>query len=116
MRLPYFLKESKGITGVIGLLLLINLFIYGYLSGVSKNTPKAVFFRPKLVSKISESESLESVPKSDKNLVASKSGTKVYYVWCSGVSRIKPENKVFFDTLDEALNKGYTKASNCPGL
>jgi hypothetical protein len=116
MRLTYFLKESKGITGVIGLLLLINLFIYGYLAGSVENSQKVVFFRPKIVPIKTESQTLESVPKSDKNLVASKSGTKVYYVWCSGVSRIKPENKVFFDTVDEALNKGYTKASNCPGL
>lgn len=54
--------------------------------------------------------------KPTKNLVASKSGTRVYYVWCTGVSRIKPENKVYFDTVEEALNKGYKPASNCPGL
>ena len=48
--------------------------------------------------------------------VASKSGTKYYLPSCSGVSRIKEENKVWFATVGEAQAAGYTPASNCPGL
>lgn len=52
-------------------------------------------------------------------VVASKSGTKYYYPWCTGVSRIKEENKIWFDTIEEARayqqNK-LTPASNCTGL
>ncbi|MFA5652092.1 MAG: hypothetical protein WC933_01890 [Candidatus Paceibacterota bacterium] len=49
-------------------------------------------------------------------LVASKSGTKYYYPWCTGVSRIKEENKVWFNSVEEARAKGLTSASNCTGL
>jgi hypothetical protein len=48
--------------------------------------------------------------------VASKGGTKYYLPSCSGVSRIREENKVWFATVQEALSAGYTAAANCPGL
>ena len=35
-------------------------------------------------------------------VVASKSGTKYYYPWCAGVSKIKEENKVWFNSIEEA--------------
>jgi hypothetical protein len=68
------------------------------------------------------STALESLP--EKNiehntqgmLVASKSGTKYYYPWCSGASRIKEENKIWFNSIEEARAKGLTPASNCTGL
>ena len=72
-----------------------------------------MIFEPKIMPQ-NVPEIFEEKP--TKNLVASKSGTRVYYVWCNGVSRIKPENRVYFDTLEEAINKGYKPASNCPGL
>lgn len=52
----------------------------------------------------------------DKIFVASKNGTRYYYPWCSGVSRIKEENKVWFATKEEAERAGYTPAANCKGL
>jgi methylphosphotriester-DNA--protein-cysteine methyltransferase len=48
--------------------------------------------------------------------VASKNGTKYHYPWCSGAKRIKDENKVWFDTVEQARAAGYTPAANCPGL
>ncbi len=48
--------------------------------------------------------------------VASKNGTKYHYPWCSGAQRIKDENKLWFDTIEEARVAGYTPAANCPGL
>lgn len=48
--------------------------------------------------------------------VASKSGSKYYLPDCSGVKRIKEENKVWFDTVDEAKAEGYEPAKNCKGL
>jgi hypothetical protein len=49
-------------------------------------------------------------------VVASKSGTKYYYPWCAGVSKIKEENKVWFDSIEEAKLAGLTPATNCEGL
>jgi hypothetical protein len=46
-------------------------------------------------------------------IAASKSGTKYYYVNCAGLSRIKPENLVYFGSEVEAEAKGYSLAQNC---
>lgn len=48
--------------------------------------------------------------------VASKNGTKYYFPWCSGATRIKEENKVWFDTKEAAIRAGFQAAANCSGL
>jgi hypothetical protein len=50
------------------------------------------------------------------NIVASKNGTKYYYSWCGGASRISEKNKITFSSIEEARSLGYTPASNCKGL
>ena len=50
---------------------------------------------------------------SSQRYVASISGTKYYALDCSGVSRIKEENKTYFDSEIDAENAGYDPASNC---
>ena len=50
------------------------------------------------------------------DFVASKNSDKYHYTWCSGAQRIKEENKVWFETREEAEAAGYTPASNCKGL
>ena len=49
-------------------------------------------------------------------IVASKNGTKYYFTWCSGASRISTKNRVYFSTAAAAEARGLTKAANCPGL
>ncbi|MFZ2038791.1 MAG: hypothetical protein WAV11_02545 [Minisyncoccia bacterium] len=49
-------------------------------------------------------------------LVASKSGTRYYFPWCSGVSRISEANKVWYNSYEEAQAAGLTAASGCLGL
>jgi hypothetical protein len=49
-------------------------------------------------------------------LVASKNGTKYYFPWCSGVSKINESNKVWFDSYESAQKAGLTAAANCPNL
>ena len=49
-------------------------------------------------------------------LLASKNGTKYYFPWCGGVSRIKEENKVWFASEEEARKAGFEPAENCTGL
>ncbi len=48
--------------------------------------------------------------------VASKNGTKYYLPTCSGATRIKEANRVWFSTVADAQASGRTPASNCPGL
>ena len=49
-------------------------------------------------------------------IVASKSGAKYHFPWCSGAQRIAEANKVWFSTTEDARKAGYTPASNCKGL
>ena len=49
-------------------------------------------------------------------LVASKSGKKYYYPWCTGVQKIKEENRIYFASKTEAEARGYTPSSTCKGL
>lgn len=44
---------------------------------------------------------------------ASNNGTRYYYPACSGLARIKPENRVYFDTVEEAETAGFSLAENC---
>ena len=53
---------------------------------------------------------------SSKAFVAAKSGTRYYFPWCGGVSRIKEENKIWFASEAEARKAGFTPAANCAGL
>lgn len=52
----------------------------------------------------------------EKVLVGSKNSDIYYYTWCSGVKRIKQENKIYFSSKQEAEKLGYKPASNCEGL
>ncbi len=46
-------------------------------------------------------------------IVASKTGTRYYFSNCSGVQAIKPENRVFFESIEAAERAGLTLAKNC---
>ena len=48
--------------------------------------------------------------------VASKSGKYYYLPSCPGAARIKDANKIWFETQDEAKDRGLAPAANCPGL
>jgi hypothetical protein len=61
-------------------------------------------------------QSESAAGESSKKYVASKSGSKYYLPTCSGATRIKEENKVYFATIAEAQAAGYAPAANCPGL
>ena len=49
-------------------------------------------------------------------VAASRNGTRYYYPWCGGLSRIKEANKVWFKTVEAAEQAGYTIASGCERL
>lgn len=51
--------------------------------------------------------------KLDTRVVVSKNSDKYHFAWCSGAKRIKPENQIWFDSVQEAKSRGYTLAGNC---
>lgn len=132
MSLPYYRQKIKdtcekyqdSVFG-IGIVLISNtlLFGIGYLcamesdvSGiVSTSFPLPNSIVPqKALNMEMESDSLKR--KASRSIVASRNGTKYYFRWCSGVSRIKEENKVWFETTKEAEDRGYEPSKNCVGL
>jgi len=50
------------------------------------------------------------------SVVGSKTGKKYYLPWCGGLKRVKPENRVPFDSIQAARAAGYTPAGNCKGV
>lgn len=48
--------------------------------------------------------------------VGSRGGTTYHLPWCGGAKRIKEENKIWFQSKDEASARGYKPATNCNGI
>lgn len=60
----------------------------------------------------SENTSMDTVI-SNGNYVASRNGTKYYLASCDGAKRISEENKIWFNTKEEAELAGYETSSTC---
>lgn len=50
-----------------------------------------------------------------KNYFASSRGSKYYPTSCSAGKNIKIENRIYFETREEAENAGYSLSSSCKG-
>lgn len=55
-------------------------------------------------------------PLSSGTYVASRNGSSYHLPTCPGAKQIKEENKVWFQTEEEARRAGFKPAGNCPGL
>ncbi len=67
-------------------------------------------------SKISVQENESGgVERIDFRVVASKKSTskKYHFLWCAGAKQINEENKIYFNSEEEAISGGYSLASNC---
>lgn len=77
----------------------------------------AQIFTAQLASQVGIEGNKTSAPQAprDARVVASKSSSskKYHYTWCSGASRIKEENKLWFDNELAAQSAGYSLADNC---
>jgi hypothetical protein len=49
----------------------------------------------------------------EKRIIASKNGKMYYSLGCSGINRIKIENRVYFNSEIEAEKAGYIKSKTC---
>ena len=65
---------------------------------------------------VGEKDTYENMSNVAGGVVASKSGKKYHYPWCSGAKQIAEKNKIIFNSIEEARDAGYTPASNCKGL
>lgn len=91
-------------------------FGFGRLSKiVERKTPIKIEYPAETAENIASVSQTTSKDKSS-YFVASKNGAKYYFPWCTGVSKISPQNIVKFSTREEAERNGFSKASNCKGL
>lgn len=93
----------------------ITSFALGYHAAAQSKVPVVTMrdnlcIQPVTEASIKEGEKLLQ---GNNTIVASKNGSRYYFVWCSGVSRIAAKNRVYFETVEAAEKKGYTKASGC---
>jgi hypothetical protein len=123
-------SADKYYTAAIILLVGFSSFGLGRLSAVSEGgEPVTIEERAESLSvkvaaepvsgsaqSASVAQSMPAVLPSGGKVVASKNGTKYYFPWCGGVSKIAETNKVWFNSVDEARAKGYEPAANCKGL
>ncbi|MDO8493505.1 MAG: hypothetical protein Q7S19_03120 [bacterium] len=109
------MEKIKGLEKEICLVVLVTLVgLLGFgLGRLSRLEERRV---PIVIKNEAISMQEGSTPIEAGKYVASKSGNSYYLPWCTGVKRIKENNKVWFDSEDEAKTAGYAPASNCKGL
>ncbi len=90
-------------------------FALGFHAGSQKNVPVVTVKDNLCIAPVTEAsiKKGEDIAQGNSTIVASKNGSRYYFVWCSGASRIAPQNRVYFETIQEAEKKGYTMASGC---
>lgn len=108
-------KAERYILPVMLVLVGLTAFGLGRLSTVGEQGPRLIINNAPLQQSSTQVAAVVA-SQSSGAYVASKSGTKYYLPSCSGVSKIKEENKVWFATVAQAQAAGYTAAANCPGL
>ncbi|MEK9201661.1 MAG: hypothetical protein AAB944_01685 [Patescibacteria group bacterium] len=116
----FLLSREEGTHTLFMALMLIfvgtSAFGLGRLSMVSKQGP-SIEYTSQLASPtvVTEKGVVEKTAPSG-TVVASKKGSKYHFPWCSGAKSIAEENKITFNSPEEARAAGYTPAANCKGL
>jgi len=119
-----FLKKIKDIPReiwndvfIILIILLTSLasFGLGRLSILYEEKGEFTVLNPEAAAPLTEGDRPEGLPETGE-YVASKTGSKYHFPWCAGAQAIKEENKIFFNSKEEAEAAGYAPASNCKGL
>lgn len=128
-RVNAFFAANRNDLGVAALVFLVGMIGFG-VGRLSRAWPRSY---PLVVENVREGpatadakgtaavgQALRGVPASagamNGTYVASKSGSAFHLPGCPGAKRIKGENKVWFQTKEEAMRAGYKPAANCPGL
>jgi hypothetical protein len=113
--------NQQKIKPILGILILIEFLVISYLSieiyRICNVNSNIVFLSQHFGVALRENSiggnELGRGEMVDFYITASKNGTKYYYQNCSGVSRIKVENRIYFESEDEAQKAGYALANNC---
>lgn len=128
-RVNAFLAANRNDLGIAALVFLVGMIGFG-LGRLSRSWPSAY---PLVIENASGDATtadtkgtaaigqvLRKIPASadasNGTYVASKNGSAFHLPSCSGAKRIKDENRIWFQTEEDAMRAGYKPAANCPGL
>lgn len=108
-------KSTKyAIYAVLALVFLIGLGI-GLL--INNNEPSQIIIDKNIKIGLTDSGSSQVIDVNDYkilgNFLASINGKAYYPKDCAAANRIKEENRIWFDTKEEAEAQGYKPAQNC---
>ena len=125
-----FVKKIEGLLLIMSAILIGgSAYLIGNMNALESNLSEIQIVYPDNIAinedvQIEESQSQKSTTQSNDmksdsatgKIVASKNGKRYYYPNCGGINRIKPENRIYFDTKEQAESKGLTLASGCKAL
>lgn len=121
MKIKDFLNTKKGSDLVLGILLILSMIVSFLLGRLSKSSENAIIIETPN-SKSSEIDPLTYTIENAENkavesglgsIVASKRGSKYYFVWCSGSKTLSEANKIYFESEILAQNAGYSLSTSC---
>ncbi len=119
---------GKDISVVIIVILVgLSSFGLGRLSVATRGSGLKVMYPPALTEVQTTSQpanvlsatkpqtvySIVGTNNSSKKFFASSRGQKFYGINCAAGKNIKPENRIYFDTKDEAKKAGYELSNSC---
>ena len=118
---PWALLALKTVSIILVLGLIFDLGRISALSSAQTAQPIEVIYPPlvkTVIPKYQESGSSavdqnSTEPTSSWLFAGSKTGKTYYPKDCSGLTRIKPENRVYFTTAQEAAAAGYHPSTAC---
>lgn len=113
----FFYKRWRLVVFImVAILTAVNIFLAIFLDDFNEVSVLDLIYNQKLsfnMINIQNKNTTETSNRDSKDIVASKNGTKYYFIWCDGISRIKEENRIYFNNSAEAEANGYTIAQNC---
>lgn len=120
-RLESWLTDDLTFTSIIVILVAVASFGLGRWSVVPASTPERPVLVPEPVAMpatVAEAtrgaaEGSGSAAATAGALVASINGTKYHALDCPGAKQISEQNKLYFQSEQEARSAGYTPAANC---
>jgi hypothetical protein len=117
-KIKNFLISEKGKNVLtVGIIILVGLasFGLGRLSKESSGGLKIEYTTPPTVQEqVLGAQSVKTVNANiPKTYFASSRGSKYYSLGCSGGKTIKEENKIYFNSKEEAERAGYELSASC---
>ena len=125
MSLKHKLKKIKCFYALLFILLIFNILVFVSLLtylflNLYKNDGPEYVFNAFEVAGLYKTLDLNNKIEPDNSkidetwyIMASKNGTKYYFPNCSGINRIKIENRIYFSDEQSAINKGLQKSKTC---